>query len=1277
MPNSDAESDASDSSSHSSSSSSSSGSTSSTGSASKGSSSSGDDSNAGSSSIKRPSEHKEEEEDVGQAKRRTTSKDKDKVKDVNDKVKSTSDREEEAEQAVDKNKTNVADTSERNEQENAPKPESPAKVEIKETTKDAAEEQQQVETPSEQPEQEQEQEQEHNKQQQLEEKELPAVTSNGNGTSEKAAASSPTHSNVEEGEITDKEDDVQPVEATPAADASNNVAKQQEPQLKSIISQVAPTRQPPQIASQVRRRTRSRSIDEDEEKQQRRRRRQASHSRSRSTSPSRRQRRRRTRTRSPRSRSVSPVRRRSTSVERRRAERQRRHEERDKRDEERAREREKRHQHRRSDEPSSAAAAASKPSTPPAENADNATVSEPAAKISERQRRTVDLLTSRTGGAYIPPAKLRLMQAEITDKASAAYQRIAWEALKKSIHGYINKVNVTNIAIITRELLRENIVRGRGLLCRSIIQAQAASPTFTHVYAALVAIINSKFPNIGELLLKRLVIQFRRAFRRNDKLVCMSATRFIAHLVNQRVAHEILALEMLTLLVEMPTDDSVEVAISFLKECGMKLTEVSSKGIGAIFEMLRNILHEGKLDRRVQYMIEVLFQVRKDGFKDHPAIVDDLELVEEDDQFTHLMMLDEATETEDILNVFKFDEKYAENEEKYKALSCEILGSDASGSGSGSSGSGSDSDSDSDGESGSDNDADGKKGDAGDIIDNTETNLIALRRTIYLTINSSLDYEECAHKLMKMQLKPGQEVELCHMFLDCCAEQRTYEKFYGLLAQRFCSINKIYIPPFEEIFKDTYQTTHRLDTNRLRNVSKFFAHLLFTDAISWDVLECIQLNEDDTTSSSRIFIKILFQELAEYMGLGKLNAKLKEEVLLDSLAGLFPKDNPRNTRFSINFFTSIGLGGLTDDLRRFLKNAPKTVPAINSELLASGNPFKDPNAAGEAAPASSSSSSDSSSSSSSGDSSNSSSSDDDDTSDEDSDSESSSSSESSEPTRKRKHKEKSAKKKGKKNSKKQSKAKKSTDKEREEEKAKKKSEKAKKKEKKKEKKKAADKKAKRKRKHAETSSSSSSSAGSEDESDSSSSPATSSGSDNSNEEPQPKIARTDKNNGSKSKTKSASRSKHPDSDDFNLEAPDDSPPARQQQHNGHSRREASPAKERERERDRDRERERERERDRRGRRAEEESRSGKRPRDGERDRERERERGRDKERERDRDRERERERERDRDRERDRARERDRERERDRDARPSRRERERRDSPRRQQHRRSVSKERG
>ena len=64
------------------------------------------------------------------------------------------------------------------------------------------------------------------------------------------------------------------------------------------------------------------------------------------------------------------------------------------------------------------------------------------------------------------------MQQNITDKSSEAYQRLAWEALKKSINGLINKVNSPNIAVIVRELFAENIVRGRGLLCQSVIQVK-------------------------------------------------------------------------------------------------------------------------------------------------------------------------------------------------------------------------------------------------------------------------------------------------------------------------------------------------------------------------------------------------------------------------------------------------------------------------------------------------------------------------------------------------------------------------------------------------------------------------------------------------------------------------------------------------------------------------------------------------------------------------------------------------------------------------------------
>ncbi|XP_041857985.1 pre-mRNA-splicing factor CWC22 homolog isoform X2 [Melanotaenia boesemani] len=609
-------------------------------------------------------------------------------------------------------------------------------------------------------------------------------------------------------------------------------------------------------------------------------------------------------------------------------------------------------------------------STSPPTDKEPVAADEPPVK---KKKEELDPILTRTGGAYIPPARLRMMQQQITDKSSLAYQRMSWEALKKSINGLINKVNVSNIVNIIQELLQENIVRGRGLLARSVLQAQAASPIFTHVYAAVVAIINSKFPQIGELILKRLILAFRRSYRRNLKQQCLTASKFVAHLINQNVAHEVLCLEMLTLLLERPTDDSVEVAISFLKECGLKLTEVSPRGINAIFERLRNVLHESSIDKRVQYMIEVMFAIRKDGFKDHPVIPEGLDLVDEDDQFTHMLPLEDEYNTEDVLNVFKMDPNFLENEEKYKTIKRDIL--DEGSSDSGEEGDGSDEDEDDEEE----NEEEGED-EKVTIFDQTEVNLVAFRRTIYLAIQSSLDFEECAHKLIKMDFPESQTKELCNMILDCCAQQRTYEKFFGLLAGRFCLLKKEYMESFEAIFSEQYDTIHRLETNKLRNVARLFAHLLYTDSVPWSVLECIRMSEETTTSSSRIFVKILFQELCAYMGLPKLNQRLKDQTLQPFFEGLFPRDNPRNTRFAINFFTSIGLGGLTDELREHLKNAPKMIMTQTQEV--------------ESSDSSSSSSSSSSSDSSSSDSS----------SESDSDSSSSSSSDSDNKHRKKKRK---------------------------------------------------------------------------------------------------------------------------------------------------------------------------------------------------------------------------------------------------------------------------------
>ena len=525
----------------------------------------------------------------------------------------------------------------------------------------------------------------------------------------------------------------------------------------------------------------------------------------------------------------------------------------------------------------------------------------------------------RTGGVYIPPFKLAQMKRLMGEDevGGEENQKKTWEALRKSINGLVNKVNIANMKYIVPELFEENLVRGRGLFARSIMKAQLASPGFTHIYAALVAIVNTKLPENGELVLKRVIHGFKRAYKRRDKVVATALAKFIAHLVNHQVAHELLALQLLTILLEDPTDDSVEVAVNFVKEVGQLLEELSPRGLHAIFERFRGILHEGDIDKRVQYTIEGLFAIRKGGFADYPAVPKDLDLVEKDDQITFELGLDDEIDKEEILDVYRFDPNFEENEKLWLEIKKEILGDE---SGSEESGSGDEAD-ESDDEP--DNEGAVDEGDTRAIVDLTEQDLVNLRRTLYLTIMSAVSFEECAHKIMKLNIPDGYENELCNMLIECCSNERSYLKYYGLIGQRFCMIHRKYQDACDECFLTQYNTIHRLETNKLRNVAKYFAHLFATDALPWTCLEYIKLNEEDTTSSSRIFIKILMQELSEALGLAALRERFSDPYMQDVFSGLFPRDNPRNTRFAINFFTSIGLGGLTDGLREHLKNAPK------------------------------------------------------------------------------------------------------------------------------------------------------------------------------------------------------------------------------------------------------------------------------------------------------------------------------------------------------------------
>lgn len=69
-----------------------------------------------------------------------------------------------------------------------------------------------------------------------------------------------------------------------------------------------------------------------------------------------------------------------------------------------------------------------------------------------------------------------------------------------------------------------------------------------------------------------------------------------------------------------------------------------------------------------------MFAVRKTKFKDHPGVIPELDLVEEDDQITHNVDLVDEIDPEDSLNVFKNDPFYEKTELEWEEIKKEILG---------------------------------------------------------------------------------------------------------------------------------------------------------------------------------------------------------------------------------------------------------------------------------------------------------------------------------------------------------------------------------------------------------------------------------------------------------------------------------------------------------------------------------------------------------------------------------------------------------------------------
>ncbi|KAB8098092.1 hypothetical protein EE612_027085, partial [Oryza sativa] len=138
-----------------------------------------------------------------------------------------------------------------------------------------------------------------------------------------------------------------------------------------------------------------------------------------------------------------------------------------------------------------------------------------------------------------------------------------------------------------------------------------------------------------------------------------------------------------------------------------------------------------------------------------------------------------------------------------------------------------------------------------------------IRRAIFCIIMSAEDYVDAFEKLLRLDLSGKQDREIIRVIVDCCLQEKMFNKYYAVLASKLCSHDKNHKFSLQYCIWDHFKELDNMELNRSMNLAKLVAEMLANFTLSLATLKVVKNLAVEVIPKRTIHFRMLFETLLQ------------------------------------------------------------------------------------------------------------------------------------------------------------------------------------------------------------------------------------------------------------------------------------------------------------------------------------------------------------------------------------------------------------------------------